>query len=184
MIDLRVAGRYAKALYQAALKQNALDAVRDDLNGLADAMVQSERLRKFLVSPDHSRDSKLGLLDSAFGTQISPLSKGVIRLMFQKGREDLIVPVRDEFMRLYREHENVLRVRITSALPLEDQHLGAIVRKIETATVKRVEAEVAVDPSLMGGVKVEVGGYVMDGTVSGSLARMKEKLVYDLLKQA
>ncbi|MBS1704916.1 MAG: ATP synthase F1 subunit delta [Armatimonadetes bacterium] len=184
MIETRAAGRYARALFNAALRQNTLDAVRDDLIGVAGAIENDARFRTFVVSKDVNRQDKLAMLDRVFSDRITALTLSAIRLMVEKGRDELIPTVRDMYLELQREHENVQKVVIWSAAPLEDKYLNAIVRKIEIATSKKVVAETKIDPALMGGVKVDLGTYVMDGSVTGSLNKLREKLVYDLLKQS
>jgi F0F1-type ATP synthase delta subunit len=71
-----------------------------------------------------------------------------------------------------------------SAVALEPGHKDAIIKKIEAATKKTVEAEECLDAKLLAGVKVEYEGYVMDGTVQGNYEKLREQLIFDLLKQS
>jgi len=183
-MDARVATRYAKALFNAAQKERMLDSVADDLNGVVGSLEQDARFKTFLLSKVVGRDAKQDLLQKVFGDRITSLTMSVLKLMLSKNREDTLFALREEFLNLKREHDSVLLITITSAMPLSSEHQNAIIKKIETASRKKVIAETSVDATLLGGVKVEFGGYVMDGSVSGSLQRMRETLVYDTLKQA
>ena len=72
----------------------------------------------------------------------------------------------------------------TSAVPLKDSETKGIVDLIAKQTGKKIIAESDVEPKLMGGVRVQYGNSVLDGSVSGALKRLKERLYFDVLKQA
>jgi len=105
-------------------------------------------------------------------------------LLVRKRRDDMIHAIHIEFAELRRQHEGVTKAIIESSMELGEDQKNAIVSKIHSATGRRVEPEFRVDPHLMGGVKVTYDNYVLDGTVRGSLNRLRETLIYDLLKQS
>lgn len=184
MQDRRVAKRYAKALFNAALKQDIVKSVSDDLGAVTGAITGNERFRNFLRDPKTSEADKLKMFEKAFSDKTTALTMGFIRLLMDKRRDEEIFGVRMEFEELRRAHESVGKAVIASASPLDAKQQAAVVAKFEKELGKKLEAEFTVDPALMGGVKVTFDNYVLDGTVRGQLDRMKEKLLYDLLKQA
>ena len=182
-MDSRIARRYARALFAAAEKAAIIPSVEADLEGINSFLEHSEKNRMFLLSPDFSRDEKLRILDRLFYDRVTALSMQLLRLLLEKRREAEIPLIREEFIRLRREKDRVIYAEIISASPLDDVQVAAIVAKLESQSGKRVEATTQVDPSLIGGVKVAYDNYVLDGTLRGSLNRMREKLLYDALKQ-
>jgi len=66
---------------------------------------------------------------------------------------------------------------------LNDAHRDQLVRRLESVTSKKIEATFVVDPKVMGGVRVMYDNYILDGTVRGALSRLRERLLYDVLKQ-
>lgn len=183
-MDARVAKRYARALFQAALKHNILLSVEDDLNGIQATLHADAKFHTFLMNPTIGRGDKLQLLESVFSDRVTALTMQALRLLLEKGREEEYFLMRLEFIRLRRDHESVIAAVVTSATPLQDEQGTAIVEKLSRETGKRVEPEFRVDPALIGGVKVAYNDFVLDGSIRGSLARLKERLVYDLLKQS
>lgn len=182
-MDARVAKRYGRALFSAAKREKILESVESDLDAIAAAMANHPQFRRVWVSPEVSREEKTGLLERVFSDRVTALTMGMLRLLLDKRREDEIDLMRLEFVRLRREHDNVLFATVTSAKPMSEQERKALVTKLQTSTGKRVEAEFEVDSNLMGGVKVAYDNFVLDGTVRGSLSRLRETLIYDLLKQ-
>jgi F-type H+-transporting ATPase subunit delta len=106
-----------------------------------------------------------------------------LRLLLEKRRETDFNAIREEFVRLRREHGNVLYALVTSAKPLDPAMTDRLIAKLREKTGKTVEADFRVDPTLLGGIRVAYGNYVLDGSVRGSLNRVRDILKYDLLKQ-
>ena len=84
--------------------------------------------------------------------------------------------LRGQFESLKNEHEKVLRARITSAQPLSDAQRSEIVGALERRYGKKVEAELDVDPGLLGGARVQVGDQVINASVRDALAQMAAAL--------
>jgi F-type H+-transporting ATPase subunit delta len=80
--------------------------------------------------------------------------------------------------------QGIMRAFITSAVKLSDSEVERITQRISQQTGKQVIAETHVDPSVIGGVSVQYGNSVLDGTVFGALKRLEEKFQIDVLKQA
>jgi len=184
MSEMRVAKRYAKALFNTALAQNIVPAVSDDLTGLTQAIRNNDGFREFLQKPQTESKDKIALFENVFGDKINTTTLTFIKLLINKGRDEELTGIKVAFDELRRENERVVRAVIESSSELDNAQREAIVKKIESETGNKLESEFTVNPDLIMGVKVTYGDYVLDGSVRGQLNRMKERLVYDLLKQA
>jgi F-type H+-transporting ATPase subunit delta len=183
-MDARVAKRYAKAIFQAAQKADMVEAVEADFAAISHLVDTHDQFRGFLQTPRISRDDKIGIAEKLFSDRITSLSMSMLRLILSKRREAEFEGIREEYVRMRREHGQVTYIIVTSWAPLDDTQRKAITEKVASQTGKRVEADFAVDTSLLGGVKVAVGNHVLDGTVRGTLNRLRDRLKYDLLKQS
>ncbi|MBS1709965.1 MAG: ATP synthase F1 subunit delta [Armatimonadetes bacterium] len=184
MEDSRVAKRYARALFQAAKRDGILSSVNDDLLAVTAAFRNSSGFKVFLLSPQTDDAQKTQLLEKVFADRVTALTMSALRLLIKKRRDEEIFAIQKEFAELRRQLEGVTRATITSAETLDKGQQSAIVDKIAAKTGRNVEAEFDIDPKLIGGVRVIYDDYILDGSVRGQLDRMKEKLLYDLLKQA
>ena len=184
MTDVRVAKRYARALFHEAQTQDILQSVEDDLGTMCAVIGDSDRLQRFLKSPNATREDKLALFERMFSDRVTALTMHAFRLLLKRRREGLIVHVRDEYALLRREDEQVVHALVSSSYEIDQGQRDAIVEKLASSTGQRVEAEFEIDESIIGGVRVTYGNYVLDGTARGYLERMKGRLLYDLLKQA
>jgi len=181
--DNRVARRYAKALFDTALKYEVVDSVESDLVGINSLLDNNVSFREFLTAPYTSRDEKMAIIDRVFSDRITALTMQVLRVMLEKRRETEIAHVREEFVTLRRAHEGVVHAVVTSAEVMpEDQRL-ALVARVGELLGKRIEPEFKVDPALIGGVRVAYENYILDGSARGALSKLRERLKYDLLKR-
>lgn len=183
-MDSAVAKRYAAALFNAAKKADRLASVEDDLNKIVEVAESQPGFMRYLTGPNASRSEKQELLKKLFGADAEPLTMHLLRLMLEKRREMLIPEVGKEFSALRRIDDKVLSAHVTSAMELNEAERAQIVSRVEKTTGQRIEAEFSVDESLIGGVRVAYGDYVLDGSVRGSISRMREQILYNVLKQA
>jgi len=178
-----VAGRYARALFQAALKEGMVVNVSGDLETISHIIRNDERFQQFLGHPDSTRSVKLALFESVFGDRVTALTMSMLRLLVEKQRELELPYIFEQFAELRREAEKVLAIKVTSARELTQEQKDAIVAKFQKAKGKTIESTFSVDESVMGGVKVEFEGNVVDGTVAGNLEKLRERFIRDVLKQ-
>ena len=100
----------------------------------------------------------------------------LILLMLQRRRIDQLPRVAAEFRRLDNQRKGITQASATSAAELTPAEVEALTSKLEQFTGGRVELDVAVDPSLLGGLVVRVGDRLIDGSVRGRLERLRNQL--------
>lgn len=182
-VDARIARRYAQALFDTALRYNVVDSVESDLATFDSLIKNNAEFSQFLLAPYTSREEKAGILERVFADRITALTLQVLRVMLEKRREDEIGHVYDQFVRLRREHENVVHVTVTSSEELTGDQRDALVARMSALLKKKVEADFQVDPRIIGGVRVAYQNFVLDGSARGALNTLRERLKYDLLKR-
>ena len=87
-------------------------------------------------------------------------------------------------MVLRRSYQKRVYVLVTSTELLTDSQKQQIEQKLEKLTGEDIEPDFRIDPTLMGGVRVQYGDYVLDGTIRGALRRLRDRLRIDVLKQS
>jgi len=122
---------------------------------------------------------KDGPVGHAFANALARQSEGhsnLLAVLIDNHREVLVGSIAEQFEELKRDHEKVVRARITSAHPLDDAQRAEIVSALEKRYGKKVEAELDVDPQLLGGARVQVGDQVIHASVRDALAQMAAAL--------
>jgi F-type H+-transporting ATPase subunit delta len=167
---------YARALFEAAQEAGRVDAVAVDLAALAGAMDDVPELRAFLRNPQIEPAGKADVLEqlTAGGDE---LVRNFVRLVAEKGRAGELAVISTELDALVAQAQNRLAVELTTAHELSDAEATSIVQAIEKASGRTVEATRSVDPSLIGGIVLQVGSHRADGSVRGRLERLRHDLV-------
>lgn len=170
-----VARPYAEALFRAAAQGGELAAVADGVS-LAAVIAADGDMRRVMADPRVPAAQKEALFFSVAGDKLPGLVKKLVTLLLEGRRETLLPAIASVFGDLKREHDSVLRARITSARPLDDAQRSQIVLALERQYGRKVEAEVDVDPELLGGARVQLGDQVINASVKDALAQMASAL--------
>ena len=167
---------YARALFEAAQEADRVDAVAGDLAALAAAIEEVPELRAFLRNPQIEPTGKAAVLEQ-LATDADELVRNFVRLVAEKGRAGEIPEISADLDALVAQAQNRLAVELTTSYELSDEEARSIVKTIETASGRTVEATRSVDPSLIGGIVLQIGSHRADGSVRGRLERLRRELV-------
>ena len=166
---------YARALFEAAREESRLEAVAADMKALQEALEEVPALRAFLRNPQIDPPEKAGVLEE-IATGADELMRNFVRLVAEKGRAGELAEIGAELQALVAAAENRLAVELTTAVELSEDDARAIVEQIEHASGRTVDATRSVDPSLIGGIVLQIGTFLADGSVRGRLERLHREL--------
>ena len=170
-----VARTYAKALFETANEQGRLDEVREELQEFVTALHEIPELGALLRNPQLDPSAKADAL-AAVLAGADELVLNFFRLVARKGRAQLIEEIVVEYEQLVAAEEQILKVELTTAYELSDDEAGSIVKQIEEASGRHVEAARSVDPGLVGGLVLRAGSLEVDSSVRGRLDRLRHEL--------
>lgn len=166
-----IARPYAEAIYKLAVKKNTLSIWSEALHFLA-AVARDERINLLSGNPKVSAQQLSGLFLDIGESKLNDESRNFILLMIENGRVNILPQVSELFEQLKAQHDGVLEAKIVSAFAMDDGQLTKLIASLEKKFKRRIEAEVSVDPELIGGVKVEIGDEILDTSVRGKLEAM------------
>jgi F-type H+-transporting ATPase subunit delta len=158
-----IARRYAMALLELSLKENSSGTVRREIISLSNMMKQ-KRYFKFFTDRLVKSSEKLEALNS-----LSPLTRDFMRLVIANKREEYIDLISREYVELLNQKENVVDGIVSSRMPLSAEQKTRIKDKLEEHLAKKINLSYRTDKKIIGGVRVQYGSKVIDGTVSGML---------------
>lgn len=166
---------YARALFQAAQDAGRMDAVAAELAAIATAMDEVPELRAFLRNPQIDPAGKASVLEQ-LTADADELVRNFVRLVAEKGRAGELPEISAELDALVAQAQNRLAVELTTSYALTDDEAASIVQTIEKASGRTIEATRSVDPSLIGGIVLQIGSHRADGSVRGRLERLRHQL--------
>ncbi len=176
MQDIRVAKRYADAIYSAAVEAGVLDNVIEDVISLLGLIRDSDEFNAFLQNLLIVPESKQSILQELFGNQLDPLVLNALFLLVLKKRERSTEDILLAFTQLVDEQSGRLVADVTSAIELTSKQQDALVEKLSGYSGKQVRLSMRVDSSIKGGFIAKLGDTVFDGSVVTQLQRLKRQL--------
>ena len=176
--DVAIARRYAQALFMAAEKKSAIEAIGADMKAVFELDQKSnEGFRLMLEAPQVPTEHKFAILESVLRPRVHPLVVEFFKLIMRKKRAFNLRDVVEEFERLVEDHQGVVRARVTSAVPLTDEETRRLVAELEGALSKKVRVVQSVEPEILGGLVVRVGDRIADKSIRSMLARLRDQLL-------
>jgi len=171
-----VTRRYARALYEVAVKGGILDRVGQDVQLIGSTVDENPRILIALHNPEVPRNTKKAILAEIFGQKVDPLTLRFTQLLIDKGRASVLPSLQREFEKLADVAAGIVRARVQSAVALTPVQEGLLVKELAALTGKKVMLKTSVDPSIGGGAVVWIGDRVIDGSVAGYLKAMESSL--------
>lgn len=169
--SITIARPYAEAVFQLADQAGELAKWSETLACMAGIAANPDMLEA-MGNPRLTADQLYGLFVSLAGDSVFVQSQNLVHVLIENRRLSLVPEIRDLFEDLKNEREGVVEALITSAFPVEGAALAQLVTDLEKRFKRRIQPVVSVDPELIGGVCVQVGDEVIDGSVRGKLASM------------
>ena len=172
-----LADRYARAIFELGIESGQLKPMSDQIRQLAEIYSESPELRSVLDNPlveEEKRAAILNELTSRLG--MGELARNSVRLLAQRRRLRALPDIAKRLGTLSDEKAGLLRVSVTSAVPLNETQYQMLSAELERALSKRVILERIEDPSLLGGIVTRIGDNTIDGSLKGHLAELERQL--------
>jgi len=167
--------RYAQAIFEIALAANELDRWQSDLREIA-RLVKDAEIKAFLENPKLHFREKARLLSERL-EDLNPLALNLIMLLVNRGRLHLVADIAEQYHRRLDSHRGVEHADIVTAVPLAKDDETKLAERLGRIIGKKVLVEPEVDPTLIGGVVVRVGGKLLDGSTRAKLEALKKDLI-------
>ena len=169
-------GTYARALLEIATAKGEGDAYADQLAEFANALEADRQLRVFFESPKISPSDKKAVLEKSLGSQLSPEVFNLLRLLIDKGRQDLFIEIADTFEELLDEARGRHHVEIISPQPLSEGAKNNLIALLQSRLGGEIVPEESTDPEMLGGMVVRIGDTVVDGSLRTKLKHVREAM--------
>jgi len=175
MINGSLARRYSQALFEIA-SETGLDPIDADLRELTKMVEENEEVKDTLLHPHISLSDKKSIMDKLMGEDFGDITRRFLYLLIDRRRADLLPFIQREFTRLADEARQVVEAKVASAIALSAPQLDQLKKAIGRMTGKEVRIISEVRAELIGGVLIQIGDRVMDGTIAHALEKMRENL--------
>lgn len=167
--------RYAQAVFEIAVEQNAMDKWLSDLEQISSLGADTEVLALF-ESPKLSFEDKVKIVDQRLPS-ISLMACNLAYLLVSRNKMNLIGGIVEQYRHLLDVYRGVQHAVVTTAVPLDDNEKEQIKNTLGSLTGKKLELETRVDPGIIGGLVARIDGTLLEGSTRDRLLALKKELV-------
>ena len=162
---------YGGSLYELAQEEHLEEEILSEMKEIRALFRENPEYPRLLSEPSIPRKERIGLIDAAFGSQAEPYLVNFIKLLCEKNLLREFGGCQEAFQRRYFAAHN-----IAEAASLSKEQEELLKKKLETMSGKTVVMELKTDPSVLAGVRVELDGKLLDGTVKGRLSELSRRI--------
>ena len=165
---------YAEALFELSVSDQTTEETAAGLETVISALMQTPEYKALLGSAAIPKEDRLKALEETFRGKVTDVLMAVLRMMVAKGHVRDIEAMARDYNEMTRQYHGVSMANVTSAVPLKEAEAVAIRTELEKRFGRQIILRCELDPSLIGGVRVEVEGRVIDGSIRNKLEQIKE----------
>ncbi|MCC5909652.1 MAG: F0F1 ATP synthase subunit delta [Clostridiaceae bacterium] len=171
-----VAKRYAGALFDVAMEENKLQPIKEEMEFIETCLKENQDFAKLLNTPLIGSNEKKGVIKNVFENQLSNEVLNFLHILVDKGRTPYMHEIIKEFKKIADASKNMVEAIAITAIPLEKETLLKLQVQLSMASGKNVQLKNEVDKTVIGGIFVQMGDKVIDGTLRNRLGHLKQQL--------
>ena len=178
MIEGSIVRRWARALLELVREEGQLEAAREQLDLFQSLLVaDAAELSAVLESPSFSSQSKVAIVRDLAKSQVMlPTVANFLALAIEKNRARYITHIVNEFNRMADEISGIAKAELVVSEAVPEAQTDSVRSALEKATGKKIELAVTVDPAIVGGAVIRLGGLVVDASIRAQLETLSREL--------
>ena len=172
-----VGDRYAESLFDLAKEENQVTQYLDDIKLVGEVLDSDPQIVQFFNHVLIENDKKIQLLDQSFKGNVDQYFLNFLKLLVQSIRIRYIDDIVKSYINLSNQYLGIEEGMIYTPYELTDQQIQDIEKAISQKENKKVTLKVSIDPSLLGGIKVQIANRIYDGTIKNKVEMLKKELL-------
>lgn len=167
---------YGNSLYELA-KEEALDkTILDELTALQESFAQAPEFIKLLASPSLPKTERCKILDESFRGKVHPYVLNFLKILTEKGYAKYFSDCCGAYTAQYNLDHDILPVTAVTAVEMTDAQIKTLTGKLTQITGKQIQLIRKIDPSILGGMRLDYDGQRLDDTVSHRMDAVRSLL--------
>ena len=167
---------YGEALYELAKEENLSEKILTELTEVCGIFRDNPDYLRLLSEPSVPKKERCAVLGEAFDGRIEQYLLNFLKLLCERG----IIRQTADCLRAYRTRFNadngISEATAICAVPLTEEQKQRLTEKLQTVTGKRIDLQTKVDPSVLGGIRLQMDGEELDGTLRSRLDGLRRNL--------
>ena len=167
---------YGGSLYDLAAEEGLESRILEELDAAAALLRDDPEYLHLLSIPSIPKKERCGLLDQALRGQVHPYVLNFLKILCEKGTLRELSGCARAYRVRYNQAHGILEAVAVSAVPMTEQQTARLHEKLEAVTGRQIDLKTKVDPAVLGGIRLDLEGTELDGTVKNRLASLRRSI--------
>ena len=170
--------RYSRALFEVAQEVNELEKIENDIKNFASLLINSLEIKNFIHNPTQSKDNQNNVLNLlAEKLNFSKNLKNFMFLLIEKRRIFFVEKIIESFLKLCAQKRGEVKASLISSKELSETELENISKELSSSTSSTIKLNYKVDKELIGGLKLQLGSFMIDTSIKNKLNKYKQAML-------
>ena len=171
-----LAKRYGGSLYELAAEENLTDELLQQLRTAVNSIEAEPQYLRLLSTPSVPKKERCALLDEAFRGKVHLYVLNFVKILCEKGTLRELPGCARAYRVRYNQAHGILEAAATTAVAMTEQQVKSLHEKLEKLIGKTIDLKTKVDPAVLGGIRLDIEGTELDGTVQNRLAALRRDI--------
>lgn len=167
---------YGGSLYELAAEEHKAAEVLEQLSAVNQLLKEYPDYLRLLSTPGIPKGERCALIDEAFRGQIDGYLLNFLKILCENGTLAELSACEREMRNRYNAASGIVEAVCTAAIALSDAQMAALKSRLESVTGRRVQLECKVEPSVLGGIRLDMEGTRFDGTVESRINALRREI--------
>lgn len=167
---------YGSGLYDLAMEEGLVELIMEQLKQVRELFRENPDYIKLLGEPSIPKAERVKLIDTAFGASIQRYLLNFLKLLCDHNIIREFAGCCEEYTRRYNVDHNITEAVVYSAIPLSEVQANGLKTRLEKISGKTVLLTQKIDASVVAGLRVEMDGKQLDGTLKGRMSGLSKQL--------
>tara|TARA_B100001059_G_C17598654_1_gene458378 strand:+ start:66 stop:623 length:558 start_codon:yes stop_codon:yes gene_type:complete len=170
--------RYSRALYEVCNEFGELEKIETDINNFQTIFNNDPKIKNFIQNPTHNIETQnkvLNILSEKLG--FTKNLENFFLLLIKKRRMFFVKKITDSFLKLCSKNRGEIKASLISSKELSSNELKNISEELSSSMGSTIKFDYKVDQSLIGGLKLQLGSYMIDTSIKNKLKKYEQTML-------
>ena len=171
-------GRYSLALYELAQESNATHEIEKDSLSIIQLISNSEDFNSLIKDPTNKKEDQLNvILKISEKFKINNLLTKFLSFLISKRRLFYVEKILKDFIETCSKKRGEIKAELTAAKELTENEINSIKEDLTKSFSSKIKLNYKYDPSLIGGLIVQVGSTMVDTSIKNKLQQIENRMI-------
>ena len=170
--------RYSRALFEVANENSEINKIETNFNDFLNLYNSSDEFRNFIKNPTQTIENQFNVINLiSEKLNFSKNLKNFLSLLIEKRRIFFVYKIAESFLRLCSKKRGEVKASLVSSKSLSKDELNDISEKLSKSMGSTIKFDYIVDESLIGGLKIQLGSFMIDTSIKNKLKKYEQKML-------